>query len=223
MVYGRAQMVQKAREAVLRGCHEMAAKGYALGTSGNISARVEGKPLFVITPTSRPYDRLRPEDIVLADMEGHIIESRWKPSIEFSLHRAIYLRRPDAAAIVHTHSAAATAAASIKGLLTILAVDIETIGYLGGDLQVAAFEPPGSEALAQKTTEALGKGLGVLMRSHGAIGIGRSVEEAMVSADHVERTCAIYLSIRAFGEPEPLPMEWRQKAIAAFCAERGIE
>lgn len=72
-----------------------------------------------------------------------IVEGKWKPSIEHNLHRYIFKNRPDVNAVVHVHSTYATAYASIEGIEEMLALDIEAANYLGGDLKIAAFAPPG--------------------------------------------------------------------------------
>ena len=64
--------IQNAKEQVMWGCRTMVDKGYALGTAGNISARVEGEPLFVITPSARPYLTMKPEDLAVGDMDGNV-------------------------------------------------------------------------------------------------------------------------------------------------------
>ena len=86
--------IQKAKEQVMWGCRTMVDKGYALGTAGNISARVEGEPLFVITPSARPYLTMKPEDLAVGDMDGNVVSGPYKPSIEFSMHLGIYKERP---------------------------------------------------------------------------------------------------------------------------------
>lgn len=94
--------IQKAKEQVMWGCRTMVDKGYALGTAGNISARVEGEPLFVITPSARPYLTMKPEDLAVGDMDGNVVSGPYKPSIEFSMHLGIYKERPEVNCIVHT-------------------------------------------------------------------------------------------------------------------------
>ena len=214
--------MNKAREQVLWGCRTMCARGYALGTSGNISARVEGTDLFVITPTSVPYEGLSPDDLVVADLSGTIVEGARHPSIEFSMHRAILEKRPDVAAIVHTHSAYATAAGSTKGVSVVPLVDIESALYLGGDIRVAPFAPPGTPELAESVAESLGFAAGVILESHGAVGVGGTMEAAMTAADILERTCLIYMTARAAGGAKPLPEAYLARCLAESARKRGV-
>ena len=87
--------IQKAKEEVLWGVQVMVERGYTLGTAGNISARVEGEDRFVITPSSRSYATLKQEDLCVVDMDGNIVEAAYKPSVETTMHRYLFLLRPE--------------------------------------------------------------------------------------------------------------------------------
>lgn len=214
--------MDKAREHVLWGCRTMCARNYVLGTSGNISARVSGGDLFVITPTSMPYDELRPEDLVVGSMDGSILQGARKPSIEFSMHLEIFRRRPDVAAIVHTHSAFATAAGSMRGINEVPLMDIEAALYLGGNIAVAPFAPPGSVSLARHAADGLGSFAGVVLENHGAIGVGKTMRDAMTAADIVERACQIFLTVSAAGEVKILPEEYAAACRLESARKRGV-
>lgn len=217
-----SKAIQKAKKQVLWGCRAMCSRGYVLGTAGNISARVEGGDLFVITPTSLPYEDLREADLVVADMEGNIMEGGKKPSIEFAMHRGIMLRRPDARCIVHTHSKFATAASSIAGVNEIPVIDIETVICIGGNVPIAPFAPPGSDELAVNVADSMGDVAGILMEAHGAIGVGGTMEEAMTASDNIERTCEMFLAIKACGEIKPLPEDFLRAFKERSLKKRGL-
>lgn len=200
----------------------MAARGYALGTSGNVSARVSGEDLFVITPTSLPYDRLGPDDLVVADMTGAVVEGTRKPSIEISMHLAILRRRPDVSAVVHTHSAYATAAGTLQGIARVPLLDIEAALYLGGDIAVAPFAPPGGPELAESAAQGLGSLAGVILESHGAVGVGKTMRDALTAADVLERTCRIFMAVVAAGKPKALPKEYLEVCLRDSARIRGV-
>lgn len=218
-----SQALQHAKEQVLWGCKTMCERGYVLGTAGNISARVEGEDLFVITPTSLPYNELTMDDLVVADMQGNIVEGIRKPSIEFTMHRNILCKRPDVKCVVHTHSKYATAAGSMAGVTSVPAIDIETAIYIGGDIPVAPFAPPGSEALAQNVERAIGTMGGIIMESHGAIGVGKTMADAMVASDNIERTCEMFLAICAGGAVKPLPTDYVEESHKKSLKKRGVQ
>ena len=193
--------IQKAKEQVMWGCRTMVDKGYALGTAGNISARVEGEPLFVITPSARPY----------------------KPSIEFSMHLGIYKERPEVNCIVHTHSKFATAVSAMDGVEKVPVIDIEGVVYLGGEILVAPFAPPGSGELAAHVRNTIGTNAGLLMASHGAIGTGLTMEDAMISSDNVERACEMYLAILGAGrQVRKLPEDYMEMAKKKSLVRRNV-
>ena len=214
-------MIQ-AKEHVLWGCKTICERGYVLGTSGNISSRVAGKDLVVITPTSLPYDELTAEDLVLADMAGEVLSQGKKPSIELSLHLAVYRQRPDVHSIVHTHSAYATAAGALHELGRVPLLDIEAAIYIGGDINIAPFAAPGSAELAEKTTAALDTNAGAILGNHGAIGVGKSMRAAMTAADIVERACMIFLTATAAGKITPLPEEYLRICCEKSARARGV-
>ena len=199
------ESLRRAKEDVLWGCNTMCARGYVLGTSGNISARVAGESLFVVTPSSLPYDDLTADDLVVMDMDGCVREGSRKPSIEYDLHREILLARPDAGCVIHTHSTFATAVSAMQDVDAVPVIDIETALYIGGDIPVAPFAPPGSAALANSAATALQDRAGLLLEGHGAIGVGRTMKDAMIASDHVERCCEMFCIIRSAGRLRPLP------------------
>lgn len=214
--------VREAKDQVLRGCELICARGYVLGTAGNISVRVAGADMFVITPTTLPYDELAADDLVVADMAGTVVAGHRKPSMEFSMHRNIFLSRQDVACIVHTHSKFATAASCMQDVTAVPVIDIETAMYIGGDIAVAPFAPPGSAELAENVARSIGDRAGVLMEGHGAIGVGRTMKEALTASDILERNCEMFLLIRAAGALKPLP-EAPLRDLCAYSREkRGL-
>lgn len=191
--------MEKAKQDVLWGCGRMVEKGYALGTAGNISARVAGEDLFVITPTAMPYAALTEDDLVVGDMQGNIVSGKYQPSIEFSMHLGIMQLRPEVHAVIHTHSKCATAISAMEGIHTVPMLDIEGVVYLGGELEIAPFAPPGSKELADHVKNTIGTNAGLIMANHGAIGVGVTMEEAMIASDNVERASEMYLQVLAAG------------------------
>ena len=82
-------------------------------TSGNVSARDVETGLVVIKPSGVPYETMSPEDIVVVDLEGNVVEGDLKPSVDCPTHLYVYRHRPDVNGIVHTHSPYATAFAAL--------------------------------------------------------------------------------------------------------------
>lgn len=151
----------------------MLALGLVTGTFGNVSCR-EGKRVL-ITPSALDYEAMRPEDLVVLDAHGSVVEGFREPSSEYRLHLAIYDRFPGTGAIVHTHS---------RGAVAFAADATELVPSPGGVLRasvpVAAFEPPGTQELADQAARLLveGRVAAVILEGHGIVGLGRDLDEA---------------------------------------------
>ena len=186
--------------------------GLVIGTWGNISMKVEKK--IVITPSGIDYDKLNIENMVVCDMEGNVLEGSKKPSSELSTHIAIYSHRNDVNAIIHTHSIYATAFAAARK--NIPAVTEEAAMILGGEIPCAKYAFPGSSELAENVLEVLLNKNAVLLANHGAIGMGRTLEEAFLVCKILEKSARVYLLSMQIGIPKPLAIEEVEKLHNVF-------
>lgn len=196
-------MVLEAMQDVLRTGQEMARRGLVAGSSGNCSVRVPNTDLVVITPTSIEYDLLLQEDMCVCNTQGVIVEGRYKPSIEISMHLAMYEARPEVGGIVHTHQQMATAVAVAgKSIPPILE---EQVFQLLGSVELAEYAPPGTAELAEKAVAALGYRNSVLLAHHGVVAVGAKIRDALLHAEIVERAAAVYLYSHLLGGPRIVP------------------
>ena len=168
------------RAAVLATARAMAAAGLVEGSQGNVSALLAGRAL--ITPRDIPYGEMQPADLVELELDGTVVTGAREPSSEWRVHAAIYAARPDAAAVVHTHSPHAVAFCAGGA-------ELPPSGGRPG-VPAAPAAPPGSEELARTVAEALGDGEAVLMTGHGVVAVGTGLEEALAVALEVERRAA---------------------------------
>ena len=174
--------------------------GLTVETWGNISARDPKTGLIYLKPTAMHYDRLREEDIVVLKLDGTLVESPHKPSIEKDLHLGIYRARPDINAIVHTHPI-------YSQVFAVLQEDIppvidEAAQIMGGSVRCAAYALPGSPELAKNCIDALGeKGCACLLANHGAVCTGADMDGAFKVSTVLEMTAHIYQLARAIGKP----------------------
>ncbi len=176
---------------LVRAAQRMAALNLAGGTSGNVSARIFGEKHILITPSSIPYIDLKPEDIVIMDLEGNLHSDNHPPSMEHIIHLQVYRAREDAGAIYHTHSVYASALACLG--LPLPALFEEIAASVGEPVAVAAFAPSGTDELANNICRALGKQAAVLMASHGALCVGHTLEKGLHVAEIIERAAKSYL------------------------------
>ncbi len=151
-------------------------RGLVPGKAGNVSARINGEDGFIIaiTPTLVSLQDLNEDDIVLVKDNGEIL-SKGKPSSEVNMHLAIYREKPEVNGIVHAHSPYATGFAFSNKKLKRL----EGFGAIKSEyIAEVPYEKPGSMELAQKAAEALKEEDLVILKNHGVIATGETVEEA---------------------------------------------
>lgn len=194
------------REQVLEAAREILANRMVIGTWGNVSIRISGQELAVITPSGMEYQSLAPDDMVLVNFDGKVVEGNYRPSIETPMHVEIYKRRPDAGALVHVHSPYATAFA-VAGH-TIPVILEETAQAIGHEIQTAPYARCGSRLLATRVAEMMGKqGRAVLLANHGLIGLGLDIKDALKVCYIVEKTAMVALLARQLGPLRSLSAE----------------
>jgi ribulose-5-phosphate 4-epimerase/fuculose-1-phosphate aldolase len=192
-----------AAEIVATG-RELVAKGLVAGSWGNISVRIPGSDKVLITPSGRDYADLRAAELVAVDMEGRVAGGGI-PSSETPLHLAIYKRRPDLQAIVHTHSVFASACAVARRSIPPVIEDL--VQLVGGEVGVAAYALPGTAELGLSAVAALGDKQAVLLANHGVVGCGTSLREALLACELVEKAAQIYQYATTLGGAHPLSNE----------------
>ncbi|TDI57954.1 MAG: class II aldolase [Alphaproteobacteria bacterium] len=189
----------------------MSGAGLGVGTSGNVSARVDGG--FLITPSGVAYEDLVPDRLVTVAMDGNF-EGQWVPSSEWRFHRDIYAQRPDAGAVVHCHSAHATALACLGEGLPAFHYMVAIAG--GDDIRCADYATFGSQALSDAVLAGLGGRQACLMANHGHVALGRNVAQAFALAREVEALCHQYLLARQAGEPVLLSADEMKVVLEKF-------
>ena len=140
-------------------------------SSGNVSAR-DGEAVL-ITPSALPYETMTAADLVTLSLDGAVVAGTREPSSERRVHLAVYAARPDARALVHTHSEHATAWSHLGDPL--------------GEVLTARYAPSGSDEIAAEAVEALGDREAVLLGRHGVLALGASPAAALEVAAAVEQ------------------------------------
>lgn len=185
------------RKEVVETGKEMLRTSMTVGTWGNISKRIEGRKLFAITPSGIDYKKIKPENIVILDFEGNVVDGKKTPSIEKNLHRYLYKARKDIKAVVHTHSIYASAMAAARKAIPGAMEDLVQI--VGGSVEVAKYDLPGSEDVAQNAVDSLGEKDGVLLANHGVVGVNRDLPNALKVCQIIEKTAQITIAAEAVG------------------------
>ena len=181
------------------------ADGLFEGTCGNLSAYDREQGIVVITPSSVPYERYRPEDMVVIDLEGNVLEGDHKPSSEWIMHTMVYRRKANVNAVIHTHSPYASAFAVRNE--SIPCILIEMIPTIGGDVPLAQFGMPGTEEVGEEACKVLNGRGGCLLANHGVLAVGNSLEQACVRAGYVENAAKICAIAQSSGGIVPLSEE----------------
>ncbi len=196
----------------------MSGRGLVTGTSGNVSVRLAASDkcdqLLAITPLGRPYDTLADDDIAVVDYDVEPVEGELAPSSETLLHVAIYRARPDVKAVIHTHSVYSSVFA-VAGMDIPPIID-EMMVLIGGAIRVAEYGFPGSEALAESVCKAIGERNAALIRHHGAVGVGRSLREALDVCALTERVAQVYHQATLLGKVNTLPDEIVEAELAVY-------
>ncbi len=211
------------RVAIQEACVRLEAEGLVAEASGNVSVRLpskDGRDLVAITPSQVPYRKLRPEQILVIDYERNVIEGEGKPSSETVTHLTAYRARADVGAVIHSHSVYASALA-VAGQEIPPLID-EQVVTLGGAVHVAEFGMSASQDLADNAVKALGLRQAVLLRSHGALSVGRDLDEVLAVAALVERMAKIYILARTLGEPLTLPAKIVELEEKFYRMQRGF-
>jgi len=173
-------------------------------TAGNVSARVPGEDLLVIKPSGISYDEICADNMVVTDLDGHLVEGEHKPSSDTAAHAYVYKHMPDVQGVVHTHSTYATAwaarAEAIPCVLTMIADEF------GGEIPVGPFALIGDDSIGRGIVETLHghRSPAVLMRNHGVFTVGRSARDAVKAAVMCEDVARTVHIARQIGTPLPI-------------------
>ncbi len=196
------------REEMVATCRRMNASGINQGTSGNLSVRNPAG--FLVTPTSLPYDRMQPGDLVQMGFDG-TFEGARRPSSEWRFHRDILAARPDIDCVLHCHSIYATSLAVHH--ITIPSFHYMTAVAGGTTIRCSRYETFGTQALSDAAIEALEDRTACLLGQHGQISLGKTLGGALALAVEVETLSRLYVQARALGEPPVLPEEEMTRVI----------
>lgn len=181
--------LRKLRQAIASSSRSALEQNLISGTNGNFSARDPESRAIAVTPSAVAYDLLEPDQVVVVDIDGVVIEGHLPPTSELKMHLAIYRARDDVHAIVHTHApfslVFAAAGIPIRIALT------EAAHILGDDVPVAPYFIPGSGDLADAVCTHLGRGSAVLLEHHGLVTVGTTIEGAVQATMAVESAARI--------------------------------
>lgn len=206
-------MMMQEKEQVVRYGKKLIDRRLTTGSGGNISVYNREKNLVAISPSGLDYYETTPEDIVILDMDGNLVEGKHRPSSEAGMHLAFYKNRADVSGIVHTHSKFATAIACMGWELPAVHY---LIGMAGHRVKCTGYATYGSDELAKKALETIGDSNAVLLANHGLIALGEDVDRAFSTAEHLEFVSEVYYLTKTLGTPNIISDENMDEVMKKF-------
>ena len=184
--------------------------------SGNISIRIneDDEDGYLITPSGKKYENLKPEDIVFMpfNKKNESFDEKDKnPSSEWRFHHDIYKNKKEAKAIVHAHSPNATAVSSHRKPVPPFHYMVALAG--GEDIKCANYATFGTKELSNNVIKALENRKACLMSNHGQVAFGNNLEEAFELALEIENICHQYIIALKIGDPKILSFEEMKKVL----------
>jgi L-fuculose-phosphate aldolase len=184
------------RRAVVSAGQRLLAEGLVARTWGNVSVRADADHML-ITPSGRAYEGMAPEDIVPVNLRTGSYDGSLKPSSEGKLHAEIYRTRSEIQAVIHTHQMnASTVAAARREVPPILD---DMVQIIGPTVRVADYALPSTNKIVRVTVKALRGRMAALMANHGAVCLGRNLDEAFVVCQVLEKACKAFIEAEFLG------------------------
>ena len=212
-------MLDQLRIQICKLNQDLLTYGLVTWTSGNASGRDPDSGLVIIKPSGVPFEDLTPENQVIVDLAGKVIEGTLRPSSDVHAHLYIYRHRPDVMGVVHTHSNYATAFAAlgkpIPVYLTAMADEF------GGPIPIGDYAKVGNDEIGRAVLRSIGDSPAILMKNHGVFTLGptpTAAVKAAVMTEDVARTVWLALQL---GQPEEIPAEEVARARHRYVTEYG--
>lgn len=195
------------REQVCELHAELPRNNLVAWTSGNLSARDSESGLVVIKPSGIKFKDLTPENMVIVDLDGKVVEGNYKPSSDTASHCYIYRHRADVNGVVHTHSRYATAFATLGR--EIPCVTTAMGDEFGGPIPCGGFALIGGEEIGREVIKALegSNSPSCILQSHGVFALGATADKAVQAAVMTEDNAAIVWTALQIGTPIPISNE----------------
>ena len=198
-------MLEKLKEQLVELHLELPRNNLVVWTGGNVSARDPETGLVAIKASGIRYEEMRPEHMVVVDLDGNIVEGDYKPSSDVHSHLYIYKHRSDVGGVVHTHSAYATAFAAVNKPIPVVLTAIAD--EFGGPIPCGGFALIGDDAIGKVVVESIGKSPAVLLKNHGVFTIGKNAKSAVKAAVMTEDNAkTVWLALQ-IGVPDEIAAE----------------
>ena len=183
------------RDSICRLAKSLFERGLTIGSSGNISVRLDDG--WLMTPTGSSMGNLDPNEISKLDLDGNLISGK-SPTKESFLHIAMYDERPNSGAVVHLHSTHSVAVSCLADIDKKNVLPPITAYYVMkiGKLPLVPYFPPGDINLAKAVKEMASDHHAVLLANHGPVVAGKTLEDAVYAIEELEETARLFLLLK---------------------------
>ncbi|MCA1030729.1 L-fuculose-phosphate aldolase [Bacillus timonensis] len=207
-------LLENERKDIVHYCQLLIKQGLTKGTGGNISVYNRSEGLMAISPSGIDYFEMKPEDVVVLDLNGNVIDGNRKPSSELDMHTIFYRERKDLNAIVHTHSVFCKTISSLRW-------EIPAVSYLvafsgGENVRCSEYATFGTMELAKFAFEAMKDRRAVLLANHGLLTGAHDLANAFNIAEEIELCAEVFYRAKSIGEPVILPKEEMNDMLKKF-------
>lgn len=201
------------REEIVEYGKKLISSGLTKGTGGNISIYNREKQLMAISPSGIDYYKIKPEDVVILDLKGNIVDGDKTPSSEVEMHRVFYERRDDIDSIIHTHTMYATT-------LACLGWDLPPVHYMvavaGINVRCSKYATFGTKELAENAFEAMKDRKAVILANHGLLAGANDLLNAFNITEEIEYCAELYYRTKGIGKPIILDEDEMNKMLEKF-------
>lgn len=194
-------------------------RGLVTMTSGNCSGRDPKGNLVVIKPSGVDFEDLQPDDMVVVDLQGNVVEGKYKPSVDTATHLYIYRHMPEVGSVIHTHSNYATAFAALGKPIPVYLTAIAD--EFGCAIPVSDYAKIGGEEIGKEVVDKIGNSPAILLKNHGVFTVGKTVRDAFKAAVMVEDVAKTVHLALLLGQPEELPPEEVRRAHMQYKTKYG--
>ncbi len=181
-------------------------------SGGNVSMRIDRH--ILVTPSGMSYETLVPQDVVVMDPKGKVMEGERRPSVDAVALLHIYANMPGVNAVIHTHQPYATAVGLVMDELPAFCTTL--VNATLGAVTVAPYSSAASLDMGVKTVEHIGDKRAVILRNHGVVTVGPTLKDALYAAVYLEDACRSYCAARVMGSPRTLTPPQVAEAVESF-------
>lgn len=207
-------MFEEEKKSVIKAGMKLDRYGLIALSGGNVSMRMPSGEIL-ITPSGMIYEDMVPEDVLVMDIDGNILEGDRKPSVDSVALLYIFRHMPEVNAVIHTHQPYATAVGLVADELP---CNLTTLANATrGAVKVTPYSSAASERMGIEVVENIGDKLAVILKHHGVISVGNSLKQALTACVYLEEAAKTYSIAYSMSPNVPmLTPEQVERAVEVF-------